>query len=77
MVAGWIAGELWQDYGFGLIGNLIVGIIGAVLGWVIIGRLIDMPHGSIIGTLVTSVIGAIALLLPVNIFAHSTPDVGQ
>jgi uncharacterized membrane protein YeaQ/YmgE (transglycosylase-associated protein family) len=32
--AGWLAGQIVKGYGFGLIGNIVVGIIGAVLaGW--------------------------------------------
>ena len=32
LVAGWIAGQIWKGSSFGLIGNLIVGVIGSVLG---------------------------------------------
>ena len=33
-IAGWLAGLIMKGYGFGLIGNIVVGIIGAVIaGW--------------------------------------------
>ena len=32
LVAGWLAGKIMKGRGFGLIGNLIVGVIGSVLG---------------------------------------------
>ncbi|TFH49879.1 MAG: GlsB/YeaQ/YmgE family stress response membrane protein, partial [Lysobacterales bacterium] len=32
IVAGWIAGNLMKGGGFGLVGNMIVGVIGALLG---------------------------------------------
>ncbi len=35
-VAGWLAGLIVKGYGFGLIGNIVVGIIGAVIaGWLL------------------------------------------
>ena len=34
-ISGWLAGEIKRGFGFGLIGNIIVGIIGAFVGnWV-------------------------------------------
>ena len=35
-IAGWLAGLIVKGYGFGLIGNIVVGIIGAVIaGWLL------------------------------------------
>ncbi|HSV22096.1 MAG TPA: GlsB/YeaQ/YmgE family stress response membrane protein, partial [Xanthobacteraceae bacterium] len=35
-VAGWLAGLLVKGYGFGLIGNIVVGIVGAIVaGWLL------------------------------------------
>jgi uncharacterized membrane protein YeaQ/YmgE (transglycosylase-associated protein family) len=31
-ISGWLAGQFWKGSGFGLIGNIIVGIIGAIFG---------------------------------------------
>jgi uncharacterized membrane protein YeaQ/YmgE (transglycosylase-associated protein family) len=34
LIAGWLAGMIVKDYGLGLIGNMVVGVVGAVLaGW--------------------------------------------
>jgi uncharacterized membrane protein YeaQ/YmgE (transglycosylase-associated protein family) len=38
-IAGWLAGELWKGHGFGLLGNIVVGIVGAFLGGSFPGRL--------------------------------------
>lgn len=62
LLAGWIAGELTKGRGFGLLGNMIVGIIGAVLGGYIFD-LFNISAGGLLGQLVTVVIGAIILLL--------------
>jgi uncharacterized membrane protein YeaQ/YmgE (transglycosylase-associated protein family) len=35
-IAGWLAGQIMEGYGFGLIGNIVVGIVGAVIaGWLL------------------------------------------
>lgn len=59
--AGWIAGELTKGHGFGLLGNLAVGILGAVLGGFLFNILSISAYG-LIGQLVMSVIGAVIFL---------------
>lgn len=56
-IAGWLAGLIMQGRGFGLIGNIVVGIIGAILGSWIFGAL---NVGG--GVFVTALIGSIVLL---------------
>ena len=61
IVAGWLAGLLMRGHGFGLLGNLVIGVVGAVVG----GFLFDLfgitAYGTI-GSIVMSVIGAVVLL---------------
>ena len=64
-IAGWMAGLIVEGYGFGLLGNIIVGIIGAgVAGLVtpLAGINIDTKLGSIIA----ATLGAVLLLLVVE-----------
>ena len=61
-VAGWLAGQVMKGSGFGLIGNIIVGILGAVLGGWLFGVLKISVGGELIGPLVTAFIGAVVLL---------------
>ncbi|MFO1009394.1 MAG: GlsB/YeaQ/YmgE family stress response membrane protein [Planctomycetota bacterium] len=61
IVAGWLAGVLFKGSGFGLVGDMIVGVIGALLGGWLLGQLGVMPHGSF-GLLVTATVGALVLL---------------
>lgn len=62
-VAGWLAGNLMKGRGFGLIGNLIVGIIGAFLGGIIFNWLgISLGIDPMLASLIIAVIGAVVLL---------------
>ena len=66
-VAGFIAGKLMRGGGFGLLVNLIVGIIGGVVGGGVFG-LFGLHSSGIIGSLITSVIGAVIFLWLISLF---------
>ena len=59
--AGWLAGQIMKGSGFGLLGNLIVGVIGGVLGGMLFG-LLGIAGSGLIGSLVTATVGAVVLL---------------
>jgi uncharacterized membrane protein YeaQ/YmgE (transglycosylase-associated protein family) len=61
LVAGWLAGQIMEGGGYGLIGDLIVGVLGAVLGGWIFGML-GIYAGGIIGSLIVATLGAIIFL---------------
>jgi uncharacterized membrane protein YeaQ/YmgE (transglycosylase-associated protein family) len=61
IVAGWLAGQIAKGSGFGLLGDLVVGIVGSLLGSLIFG-LVGVTAYSLLGRLVVSVVGAIVLL---------------
>jgi uncharacterized membrane protein YeaQ/YmgE (transglycosylase-associated protein family) len=65
--AGWLAGTIMRGGGFGLIGNIIVGIVGAVVGGWLFSIMGIAAGASLIGSLVTSVIGAVVLLYVVSL----------
>ncbi|GAC1326554.1 MAG: GlsB/YeaQ/YmgE family stress response membrane protein [Chloroflexota bacterium] len=64
LLAGWIAGMVMKGGGYGLIGDLVLGIVGAIVGgWltgVLLGR--DMVNGFNVESLIVAVIGAIVLI---------------
>ncbi|MCB9844807.1 MAG: GlsB/YeaQ/YmgE family stress response membrane protein [Phycisphaeraceae bacterium] len=62
LAAGWLAGLVLKGRGFGLVGNLIVGVLGAVAGGFLFG-LLGLQTSSMLGELVTATIGAIALIV--------------
>lgn len=61
ILAGWLAGKITKGSGFGLLGDLIVGVLGSLLGSFIFG-LLGLGAYSLLGRLVVSVVGAIVLL---------------
>ena len=66
-VAGWVAGNLMRGGGFGLVGNIIVGFIGALLGGWLLGLLNVSIGTGLINSLITSSIGAVVLLFVVGL----------
>lgn len=64
-LAGWLAGVLLKGRGFGIVGNIIVGIIGAVVGGFLFS-LLGIHTGGLLGSLITATIGAIVLLYVVS-----------
>ncbi|HTN40893.1 MAG TPA: GlsB/YeaQ/YmgE family stress response membrane protein [Asticcacaulis sp.] len=70
-IAGWIAGAVVKGGGFGLIGDIVVGIIGAVIGGWLAGVLGIHIGGGIIGTIITATGGAIVLLLLVRLIRRA------
>jgi uncharacterized membrane protein YeaQ/YmgE (transglycosylase-associated protein family) len=63
LIAGWLAGQVMRGAGFGLIGDLIVGLLGAFIGDWLLPRL-DIHIGiGIVALIVNAFIGAIVLLL--------------
>ena len=65
LVAGWIAGNLMKGRGFGLAGNMVVGVIGAVLGGFLFGSL-RLGGGGPIWALFTAVVGSVILLFAIS-----------
>ena len=55
-IAGWLAGQIMRGRSFGVIGNIVIGIIGAVVG----GWLFDLLNISIGSGLVNSIVAAVA-----------------
>ena len=62
ILAGWLAGKLMRGSGFGLIGDLVLGLVGGVVGGWLFGALnIPGPNGAI-GELAVATIGAVILV---------------
>ena len=68
-VAGWLAGQIMKGAGFGLIGNIIVGILGAIVAGFLLPGLI--PIGGLVGSIVSATIGALILLFIVGLLKRA------
>jgi uncharacterized membrane protein YeaQ/YmgE (transglycosylase-associated protein family) len=66
-VAGWLGSLIYRGSGLGLLGNIIVGLIGAPLGYWILGKLGVTLGGGWIGAILTGAIGAIVILFLINL----------
>ena len=71
LVAGWLAGVLVKGGGFGLIGDLIVGVIGAVLGGWLFSTLGASVGGGLLGSIIVATIGAVVLIFIVRLIKRA------
>lgn len=69
LIAGWIADMLVKNSNFGLVGDLIVGVIGAFIGGFIF-NLLGIDAYGLLGNIIMAVIGAVVLLLLLNAFTR-------
>jgi uncharacterized membrane protein YeaQ/YmgE (transglycosylase-associated protein family) len=70
-LAGWIAGAIMKGGGFGILGDIVVGIVGGLVGGFLFRLLGLSSDGSLLGALVTSVVGAIVLIALVRALKKS------
>lgn len=69
-IAGWLAGLIMKGRGFGILVNMLVGIIGAFLGGFIFG-LLGLASYGLIGALVTATVGAVVLLFLIGLIKNN------
>lgn len=70
IIAGFLAGKIMRGGGFGLLINLFLGIIGGLLGgWVF--ALFGLAASGLLGSLITSTVGAILVLGIASLFSKS------
>jgi uncharacterized membrane protein YeaQ/YmgE (transglycosylase-associated protein family) len=67
IVAGWLAGKIVRGAGFGLLGDLVIGIVGAFIATLLFPRLGIHLGSSILSEIIFSALGAIILLLIVGL----------
>lgn len=61
LAAGWLAGQIWKGSGFGVAGDLVIGVVGALLGGFLF-RLLGIAAFGVLGELIVATLGALALL---------------
>src|ERR1700752_3578109 len=66
-IAGWLAGQIVRGFGFGLIWNIVIGIVGAFIGVWLMTTLRIMPFAGFLGSIINATIGAVVLLVIVGL----------
>ena len=66
-VAGWLAGLIMRGGGFGLLGDIVVGIVGSVAGGYLFGLAGVSVGGGLVGSIVTATVGAVVLLFLIRL----------
>lgn len=72
IIAGWLAGQISKNHGFGLWGDLIVGIIGSIIGNMLLGVMGFATYG-LIGSIIAATIGALVFLWVIRLFRPTDP----
>jgi uncharacterized membrane protein YeaQ/YmgE (transglycosylase-associated protein family) len=71
LVAGWLAGQFMKGGGFGLIGDIIVGVLGALLGGFLFSSLGVSLGGGLLGAIIVATIGAVILIFVVRLIKRA------
>jgi uncharacterized membrane protein YeaQ/YmgE (transglycosylase-associated protein family) len=74
LIAGFLAGRIMQGGGYGLVGDLVVGLVGAVVGGFLFGQLVTGDYG-LLGSIVVAFLGACLLIWVVRQIAPSQAHV--
>lgn len=67
LVAGWLAGQIVRGTGLGIIGDIIVGIVGAFIGNWLLPRLNIHLGAGVVNEVINATIGAMVLLLLIGL----------
>jgi uncharacterized membrane protein YeaQ/YmgE (transglycosylase-associated protein family) len=67
IVAGFLAGKIMRGKGFGILVDLIVGIVGSFIGSWVFGLLGIFPGYGLIGMLIVGLVGALILLFIIRL----------
>ena len=62
LIAGWLAGQFMKGGGYGLVGDIVLGIIGAFVGGFVFSLLLPGSSVGLIGSIVVAFVGAVILI---------------
>lgn len=66
LVAGWLAGVIVKGGGFGILGDIVIGILGALLGGYLFGVL-GIGTGGLLGAILVATVGAVILIFALRL----------
>ena len=61
LIAGWAAGKIMRGGGYGAVMDIVLGIVGAIVGGWLLG-LMGIHAGGLIGTILVAIVGAVFLI---------------
>jgi len=64
-IAGFLAGQIMRGSGFGIVGNIAVGIVGALIGGFLFGNVFFV--GGLVGRIICATIGSVILLFVISL----------
>jgi len=76
LIAGWLAGSVMKGSGYGLVGNIIMGIVGAVVGGFLATSLFNVPdpvNGVNIGSILVAFLGAVVAIALIRALPGRSP----
>lgn len=74
LIAGWLAGQFVKGSGFGLIGDIVVGVVGALVGGWLAATFLNAPDaisGFNLPTIVVAFLGAVVALFIIRLFSRN------
>ena len=73
LIAGWLAGQVMKGSDFGLLGDIVIGVIGALVGGWLASTFLKIPdaiNGINVPTIVVAFVGAVVVLFIVRLIRH-------
>jgi uncharacterized membrane protein YeaQ/YmgE (transglycosylase-associated protein family) len=77
LVTGWLAGQFMKGGGYGLVGDIVVGIIGAFLGGLVFSFLLPGSSVGFVGSIVLAFIGAVLLIAILRALSGRSRSAGR
>lgn len=71
LVAGWLAGVLMKGGGFGIVGDIVIGVVGALIGGVTFNALGISMGGGLLGSIIVATIGAVILIFMLRLIKRA------
>jgi uncharacterized membrane protein YeaQ/YmgE (transglycosylase-associated protein family) len=73
LVAGWLAGMVMRGGGYGLVGDIVMGIVGAFVGGLLFSILLPGSSAGLLGSIVVAFIGAVVLIALIRALPGRSP----
>jgi len=77
LIAGWLAGKFEKGSGFGLVGDIVIGILGAFLGALVFGLVAPGTSVDFIGSVIVAFVGALLLIGLLRMMSGAEAGLGR